>query len=154
MNAVSLLLIDYGFGGPRPLGHLVSPVATSSRKGRTPGLSAVGFSIEATVKRKVGAKGLVDHDIWVLHNTREARERVAGILAGMRSDRTVTETSVMAGSGTDTARHGWVALVGATARATVRGTRAVLRTGRSPSTLAVPVRLPQKHGRPARAPEV
>ncbi len=123
MNAASLLLIDYVFTGPRPLQQITSPVATSSRRGRTPGLRAVGFAIEATVPRQVGDTGMVDHDIWVLHNTAATRSRIATMLAGMRPGADESPAARPAQS------HPGVLAVAAT-RAVARGARARLRAAR------------------------
>lgn len=77
MVAASRLLIHHSFTAPRPIDRLLSPVATAAREGRTPGLTACGLQIEGTVARRVGGKGMVDHDLWVAHNTAESRAKVA-----------------------------------------------------------------------------
>ena len=93
MNVASLLLIEHVFAEPRPMDRLISPVATTSRQGRAPGLTAVGFEIEATLPRPVGRGPAADHDIWVLHNTPTTRARAGRALAAMSgSDRPVPAT--------------------------------------------------------------
>ncbi|MHA3702431.1 GNAT family N-acetyltransferase [Jatrophihabitans sp. YIM 134969] len=130
MNVASLLLIEHVFGGDAPMDRLISPVATTSRKGRTPGLTAVGFAIEATLPRPVGRGEAVDHDMWILHNTPAIRGRAARTLAA------VAGTEVGNGAVTDAAPavnrsavpdlRAAVPLAPAAARAAVRGGRALV----------------------------
>jgi hypothetical protein len=81
VHAAMLLMIEHGFVS---LPRLLSPVATSSRRGRGPGLRSVGYEIEATVPRKVGARDLVDHDMWMVHNTASVRDTTAEALRPLR----------------------------------------------------------------------
>lgn len=83
MNVASLLLIQHAFQGAAAMDRLISPVASTSRKGRAPGLTAVGFDIEATLPRPVGRGPAVDHDIWVLHNSPSVRAKADQALAAM-----------------------------------------------------------------------
>lgn len=85
MYAASLLVVQHAFTGRRPLDRVISPVATSSRKGRSPGLTAVGLTIEGTVARPVGDAGFVDHDLWVIHNTPSTRAETAARIDALRA---------------------------------------------------------------------
>lgn len=130
MNVASLLLIQHAFNGAGPMDRLISPVATTSRKGRTPGLTAVGFDIEATLPRPVGRGDAVDHDIWILHNAGPIRAKADQALAAMtraatsHGDRPAPQsTPGRLPSVTDV-----VALAPAVARALVRAGRASLQS--------------------------
>lgn len=96
MHAASLLLIAYSFTAPRPIDRLISPVATAARNGRSAGLSAVGLRIEATITRKVAGRGMVEHDIWAVHNTADTRTVLASSLAGLRRGERVSSPPVPA----------------------------------------------------------
>lgn len=117
MVVASLLLLEHAFTDPPVLDRLVSPVATTSRRGRSPGLTAAGLRIEGTVPRRVGDAGLVDHDIWTAQNTAAGRARIHDLLAGFPSAAPVPEPRA-------------ALPVAALARALVRGTRAAVRARR------------------------
>ena len=121
LNAAWLLLINHMFTGADPLDRIIAPGATTARRGLTPGMTAAGFAIEATVARKVGAQGMVDHDVWVLHNTAEVRRRVADRQQTLAHD-PVNSPTVPLDRRT---------LATAVARAAMRGSRATLRASRA-----------------------
>jgi hypothetical protein len=128
MHAASQLLLVDSFTGRRPMDRVLSPVAITGRRGRTPSLTSLGLRIEATIPRRVGDKGLVDHDMWIIHNTTEARRALK------------EQTEAVAHAPVNPAHvsfNRWV-IAAAVARAAVRGVRDALRATRTPNAEWLP----------------
>ena len=119
MYVASLLLLEHAFTSRYALDRLISPVATTSRRGRSPGLTAVGLQLEATVARRTAHRGFVDHDIWIAHNTAAFRAATTAKLAVLGSATPGQADAATPMSTPDVAR--------AVTRAGVRGARAAVR---------------------------